>query len=106
MYEKNGEINLTVSGLNKKIALPYLIEKYGDKVFEAFTDDLYIPSAYTGKMTHTYIDEERRGIVLDYLGNEGEYHEKSAVHLEKADYTLSLSAAYADYLKGVQTYEN
>lgn len=106
MVEKNGEINITVSGLNKKIAVPYLNEKYGDKVFENFTNELYIPPGKTGKNTFTYIDDEIEGYITDYLGNESYYYEKSGAHLEPADYTLSLSKQFIDYLKGVRVYED
>lgn len=106
MTEKNGKINITVSGVNKSVTMPYLMKKYGMNVFEEFSDDLYIPAEYTGKMTHTYIDEPRDGVLTDYTGIKAEYHERTAVHLENADYTLSLSGAYADYLKGVDTIEN
>ena len=53
-------------------------------------------------MTHTYIDEERSGIVTDYLGNKAHYKELSGVHLENCDYRLSLSEIYIDYLLGIK----
>lgn len=105
MTEQNDEISITVSGLNKKIAVPYLKEKYGKNIFKEFNNNLYIPSKYTGKNTHTYIDEERTGKVVDYKGVICEYYEKSSVHLEPTDYTLSLSDTYIDYLKGVRNYD-
>ena len=56
-------------------------------------------------MTHTYIDEEREGYLKDYKGNIQYYHELSSVHLENADYTLSLNDAYVKYLLGVKLKE-
>lgn len=105
MTEKNGEISLTVSGVNKKFAIPYLVNKYGDGVFDAFKDDLLIPAAYTGKMTHTYIDDPFSVELTDYKGVTRTVSELSCVHLEPAEYSLSLSNAYIDYLMGVQYYE-
>lgn len=109
MVEENGEISLTVSGLNKKKAIPYLLEKYGkDGIFDAFTDDefgidnLQIPKGYSGRMVSTYIDEETQGSVVDYLGNVGSYHELSSVHLENSTYSLSLSKDYMAYLLGIR----
>lgn len=103
---KRGQYNLTVSGLNKKTCVPYLLKSYGeDGIFEAFTNDLYIPPEYTGKNTHTYIDEPRSGVVVDYLGVSGEYEERSSVHLEKADYSLKLSREYLNYLLNIETLE-
>lgn len=105
MYEKDGKINITVSGVNKKNAVPYLIEKYGNNVFEAFNDDLYIPCDYTGKNTHTYINFTMSGIITDYLGTPCEFMELSSVHLEPCDFTLSLSDMYIEYLNGIREYE-
>ena len=51
-------------------------------------------------MTHTYIDEEISGKVVDYLGCESDYHELSFVHLENATFNLSLSNGYIEFLKG------
>ena len=92
----DGSHSLTISGLNKKIAIPYL-ESHGD-IFEQFKEYMYIPPNFTGKNVHTYIDEERDGIVKDYRGKWGEYHELSCVHMTGAEYTLSLASDYAEYL--------
>lgn len=121
MTEKDGRISITVSGVNKHTAIPYLLEVYGDAVFSAFDEGLHIPATNDtgkellttdgkkidgpcGKTTHTYIDTEQRGVIRDYLGNISEYHELSSVHLEAADYSLSLSDAYVDYLLGIREY--
>ena len=100
MYEKGGEMGLTVSGLNKKVVIPYLLKKYktNDKVFNAFDEDLYIPRGKTGKNIHTYITFETRGIITDYLGNKSEYCELSSVNLTESDYTLSIAPTYREYL--------
>lgn len=100
-----GQYNLTVSGLNKKVCVPYLLNKYGDNIFDAFTNDLYIPPEYTGKNTHTYIDERRTGVITDYLGTPAPYDELSGVHLEKSDYSLSISREYLDYILSVDEIE-
>ena len=104
MIEQGGKINITVAGVNKKTAVPYLVKTYGNKIFDAFTNDLTIPKEYTGKMTHTYIDERRTGKITDYLGNTNTFDEYSSVHLENAEYSLSLSQAYIDFLKGYENY--
>lgn len=105
MVEHDGEISITVSGLNKKVCVPYLVNKYGDDIFSAFNDDLYIPPEYTGKNTHTYIDDRRNGKVKDYMGVYGEYDELSCIHLGPADYSLSLSREYVEYILSIQTEE-
>ena len=104
--KKRGTFNLTVSGLNKKTCIPYLLNKYGEQgIFSAFNNELYIPPDFTGKSTHTYIDEQRTGTVVDYLGVTGEYDELSGVHLEKSDYSLKISREYLDYLLNIETIE-
>lgn len=103
--EKDGKFSITVSGVNKKYAAPYLVETYGvDGCFDAFDDELKIPADRTGKMTHTYIDERKTGLIRDFLGVVAHYDELSGVHLENAEYSLSLSDAYIDYLMGVREY--
>lgn len=94
--------SLTVSGINKQIAIPYLYEKYGDNIFEKFADGLYIPKGKTGKNTHTYIDEEISGICTDYLGKSYKYHELSAIHIEPCDYELSLTREFLDFIMEIQ----
>ena len=104
MYEfENGEIQMTVSGINKRECIPYLKQKYktNDAIFNAFKDGLYIPHGFTGKQTHTYIDHETTGIVCDYLGRPYEYEEKTSIHLENSDYELSLSKDFIKYLLGI-----
>ena len=104
--ESNGEVSLTVSGVNKAVAIPFLLDQYGkDGIFDAFTDQLYIPPEYTGKNTHTYIDDIVKGTMVDYNGVSADFEELSGVHLEQADYSLSMSIAYLDYIKGVRTIE-
>lgn len=98
-----GKIQMTVSGLNKKSAVPYMLEKYGENIFNAFTDDLYIPHGKTGKLTHTYIDDCMCGEITDYLGNTSHYNELSGVHLCESDYSLTLSREYVNYILGIQT---
>ena len=98
MVKKGGEWSITVSGLNKHIAVPYLTDKYGDDCIEHFDDDLIIPAGYTGKQTHTYIDDELSGEVTDYLGNRGRYTEKSCIHMEGAEYKMGLADEYITYL--------
>ena len=104
--DSKGRISMTVSGVNKNNAIPYLLEKYGiDGIFDNFNSELYIPADYTGKNTHTYIDDAMTGTVTDYNGNTENYEELSAVHLEKADYSISLALMFIDYLRGVRQVE-
>lgn len=95
-------ISITVSGVNKGVAIPYLIKKYKDKIFEKFNDELNIPAKYSGKNVHTYIDETREGWCVDYQGQEYHYKELSGVHLEETSYSMSISEQYAEYLMNIK----
>lgn len=99
---KSYDYSLTVSGVNKKHAIPWMVGKYGAGIFEAFTDYLSIPPTATGKNIHTYIDYEISGTMTDYTGKEAAYNEKSGVHLEPTGYCLSLSVMYLNYLRGIK----
>ena len=98
------EMHLTCSGLSKS-TINYMLDccnHDNDKVFEMFNDGMYIDAKHTGKQIHTYIDFEMKGYLTDYLGNTSSYHELSGVHLEGAEYSLSLSKTYLDYLSGIR----
>ena len=103
----NYPVSITVSGLNKMVAVPHLYELANNdtsKFMDMFSEGLKVDSEYTGKLLHTYIDDVRQGVMIDYLGNECEYLEKSAVHLEPTSYNLSLSSQYIEYLLGIRNY--
>lgn len=104
--KENGDIEFTVAGVNKKAIKEYMLEKYGkDGAFEHFTRSLDIPKGRTGKLTHTYIDKEWSGTVVDYLGHNFQYYEKSAIHMEAAPFKISMLDAFWDYITGVQQKE-
>lgn len=95
--------SLTVSGVNKFKAIPYLLDKYGeDGIFDVFTNYLDLPPDATGKNIHTYIDYEIFGYIEDYNGERCEYRELTGVHLEPTGYSLSLSVTYINYLRGIK----
>ncbi len=100
---KKYDFSLTVSGVNKFVAIPYLLETYGkDGIFNAFTNFLHLPPIATGKNILTYIDYETSGKIIDYNGKENEFNEKSGVHLESTDYHLNLSVMYVKYFNGLK----
>ena len=102
---KKYDFSLTVSGINKKKAIPYLLEKYGDNgIFDAFDNYLYLPPNYSGKNILTYIDYETNGLLTDYLGNTREFHELSSVNLSPSEYTLNLSVLFLQYLGGLKEF--
>lgn len=101
MYEENGKIHITIAGLSKQNGVKYMVEKCNGnntKVFEMFNDNLYIPPEYTGKNTHTYIDDEMAGEVTDYKGKTSYIKSLSSIHLSDCDFTLSISKQYNTFL--------
>lgn len=107
MVEEEGKINITVSGINKYKAVPYLYEVYktNDEIFKVFEDGLEIPATYkdmtpTGKLTLTYLDEESYSVLTDYKGDTQEIHTLSGVHMENGSYLMSLSEIFIEFLKG------
>lgn len=113
---QDDKLALTCAGLPKKSGLEYM-KKQGKTIkgtFNYFNDEMYIPSEYTGKNTHLYIDEAKTMMVTDYLGNTTEVHSESGVFLYGADFTLSISEQYTQFIKmmkkgykfkGYNTYE-
>ena len=101
LEDNNNDLKITVAGLSKKNGLNHMLEicDYdNEKVFNMFNDDLYINKEHTGKMTHTYIDEHKQFKIKDYNGLEKSIITYGGVHLEKCDFTLSLSGEYKTFL--------
>lgn len=102
LVEKEGKMTLTCAGLSKRNGIDYMSEMcYNDNsnVFDMFNNDLYIPPDRTGKLCHTYIDDENTYTMTDYKGNTSEVTSKSYVHLSDEDFTLSLSKQFTSFLE-------
>ena len=105
----DGDLEMTVTGVNPKKGAAYMSAKYGDKAFKYFDDELVIPAEHTGKLIHSYIDEEIEGDIVDYTGKLGHYHELSYIHLSPAEYSLSIADDFINFLRqmdGELFYEN
>lgn len=100
--KKRGKCELTVAGMDKNKPIIYLKEKFKDNIFDGFNTNLIVPAEYSGKMTHTYIDEPRRGNVVDYLGVKGSYYEMSGVHLENSSHSLNWAESFKKYLLSIE----
>lgn len=113
ILDTNNVFNITVSGVNKEKAVPYIIYKatkgkivYKNhvhnkdikKVFDYFAEDMYIPSGFTGKNCHTYLEYPQDGVLVDYNGIPYEYHEKSSVHLSESDYELGFNEVFKEFI--------
>lgn len=98
MYEEDGIIHTTIAGLGKKKGAEYIASQ--ENPFDFFDDGMSIDSEHTGKLTHTYIDNEMNGILIDYLGNEMEFHELSGVNLEPSPFSISEANEFKEYCQG------
>lgn len=92
---------VTISGVNKKTSIPWLMKTFGsiDNILDNFKEGLVFPPEATGKLTHSYIDEEICEEVTDYLGNTYVVNEFSGVHLTPAEYSLSISEKYKNFIR-------
>lgn len=101
---QNDKLMLTCAGLSKNKGVEYL-EKMSDgdikKAFDFFNDDMTVPSQYTGKLTHTYIDEQVTAMVTDIDGNKVVVSPRSGIHLAPTEFTLSISKMYNTFLRNL-----
>lgn len=121
LTQKNSDFysfSLTISGVNKKTAIPWLLKKFNiphtednlihkdnirylKPLFDAFTDGLEFPGEATGKLTSRYLDYPFTCTLIDYMGNKDVVHEASALHLSPASYKLSISEELLALVTGV-----
>lgn len=105
LVQEKDSYTLTVAGLSKANGIEYIknvCENDSDKIFNMFNDELYIPSDKTGKMTHTYLDNEQSFNVIDYNGKGKIEHSLSSIHLGACDFTLSISKQYLQFLSNLK----
>lgn len=105
MVQEGDDIALTVAGVGKRMAKDYMLEQCNgdiDKTFDMFDDELTVPKEYTGKMTHTYIDEPMTFTITDYKGIEAEVTTLSGVHLENVEFSLSMSSKYKMFISNLR----
>ena len=98
-YEKDGKLvhSLTIAGVNKRKAVPY-IESHEKDFFDFMHFDYLFVEDCCGKNLHTYLDEEKKGSLMDYLGNVHDFDELSSVHLMATTYKMTASDDYLSLL--------
>ena len=101
MYVKDDKLNITISGVNKNVATPIALQKYGSplNVLKAFSNNMLFDEEMTGKLTHTYVDYKINGDVVDYQGKTCYCEELSSIYLEKTTYALSMTQQFIDLIK-------
>lgn len=102
-----GKFEMTVAGLGKAAGCKYI--QFCDErpyvpsvkeIFDEFTNELEVPAEYTGKLTHTYIDDEFTDRLTDLFGNTAMVHEYSSINLEPCPFSMSLSKNFIKFLCG------
>lgn len=103
-YIKDNHFGLVVSGLSPKLGAKYMIDKFcsADNAIINFNDGLFVESDYTGKKTHTYIDEEKSGVIYDYNGLSYQFNEKTAINLTPCEFDMSLSGSFKEFVKSIK----
>lgn len=94
--EHDNEIEITVAGVGKKQGSEFI--STFDNPFDSFTYDLTFKGENTGKLTHTYIDEEIQGYMKDYEGILEHFISKTGIYLQPCDYFMSISPQFSEYL--------
>ena len=96
-------LHTTVAGLSKKQFPKFLATT--DDPYATFDIDLNVPEEYTGKLTHTYIDDKHIMIIHDYQGNVSKIKTHGMVHLEPQEYHMGMADSYARFLGWCTTEE-
>lgn len=89
--------SITVAGVGKKAGSEWIARQRDP--FRAFKDGLYFPPDATGKLCHTYVDEELTARVIDYTGRETTVHSPSGVHLAPTGYLMSTLTDWMDLIR-------
>jgi hypothetical protein len=100
---ENNKNGFTVAGIPKSAGIKALTKENGELDFEKFNFQFMLEGEESEKLTHSYIDVEREGIIIDYLGNSYEYKIKSGLHLGKTTARITISDSFFNYLKGLTT---
>ena len=93
----DGHHSLTIAGVNKRKAIPY-IEEHEKDFFDFMHFDYLFNTEACGKNLHTYIDEEKSGTLIDYTGRSGKFSEMSGVHMMATTYKMTASDDYLNLL--------
>lgn len=89
---KDGELEITVSGVNKNGAVALQGDIY------KFKDGMTFNYKNSGRLILSYNDNQPEMILTDYLGNMLHVKQSYGINMMPTTYTLGLSASYDDYL--------
>ena len=98
--DQNNELSLTVAGLNKKTAIPFLLKKFNndiEAIFNYFDSGFYIPQEASGKLTPFYSDSGFTDELTDYNGVKYKVIEKSFINLEPTTFMFDSVINFIDF---------
>ena len=98
----DGHHSLTLAGVNKRSAIPY-IEAHEEDFFDFMHFGYLFDEDCCGKNLHTYIDDEKEGFLVDYLGKKARFFELSGVHLMPTTYRMTTTDDYLDLLDFIES---
>lgn len=96
-HDKNGKIEITVSGVSKTGASA--LKKLSD-----FKKGFLFDYQHSGKKILTYNDEQTPTVITDQFGNSVEYHDKYGINLMPTKYKIGMSELYETYLNTTTHY--
>lgn len=100
----DGKIEITIAGVNKKVGVNYFLDNAAankTSPLAEFKDGVKIGTEYSGKLLMSYVDDELRCKVTDYMGVESDVIERTYVHASGTSYSLSVSLEFETYLKSI-----
>ncbi len=92
-YKVNGEIILSLSGVNKEKGAKAI------KNVDDFEPNMYFEPEQCGKLGKFYNDNQGKITIIDYEGNTKEINDKYSVCLFPVGYMLDITGEYSEYVK-------
>ena len=93
IYERNGTIKTTVSGMKKDKFVDYCISRQADP-FNEFHDNVILSALVSGKTTMKYHDEYTSEYITDEYGNTELMESDTSCSITEIPFTLRLSKDY------------
>lgn len=93
-FEKDGQLSVTVSGMNKAKA----IKAPDFNSLEDFTIGRTWDERYSGRTVSTYLEDMTPEVLIDYLGNAHLTEDIYGINIEASTYTLGLSDEYSYFI--------
>ncbi len=93
-FEKDNELSVTVSGMNKSKA----VKAPDFNSLEDFTIGHTWDTKYSGRTVSTYLEDMTPEVLIDYLGNAHITEDIYGINIEASTYTLGLADEYSYFI--------